>query len=156
MNYYRKQLIQILLLIGVALSINNCAEKTPHMELVIKSGKNLNPNKDNIPSPLVLHFYELKDAESFSKLDFWGLSDEAKQRLEGSLLSQSKHILIPNEEQTYKILFDQNTKYFGVVGSFRNIEGSTSWRYVKALEKGYNKTQLMIDNSSIKEMNNDK
>jgi len=151
-----KTFLQIVILISIALMISNCADKPSHLELVVKSGKNLNPNKNNVAAPLVLYFYELKDVEQFSKVDFWGLSDEAKKRLENSLISQSKQVIIPNEEQNYKILFDENTKYFGVVGSFRNIDGTTSWRYVKPIEKGYNKAELLIDNSSIKEMNNDK
>ncbi len=151
-----KTFVQILILIAITLMISNCADKPRHLDLVIKSGKDLNPNKNNMASPLVLHFYELKDAEQFSKIDFWGLSDEAKKRLENSLISQSKQIIIPSEEQNYKILFDENTKYFGIVGSFRNIDASTAWRYVKPIGKGYNKAELIIDNSLIKEINNDK
>lgn len=151
-----KTFVQILILIAIILMISNCADKPRHLDLVIKSGKDLNPNKNNMASPLVLHFYELKDAEQFSKIDFWGLSDEAKKRLENSLISQSKQIIIPSEEQNYKILFDENTKYFGIVGSFRNIDASTAWRYVKPIGKGYNKAELIIDNSLIKEINNDK
>ncbi|MFH0709249.1 MAG: type VI secretion system lipoprotein TssJ [Pseudomonadota bacterium] len=156
MKTYQKTFFQTMLFIILALTLSNCADKPRHLELVIKSGKNLNPNKNNMASPLVLHFYELKDAEQFSKIDFWGLSDEAKKRLENSLISQSKQIIIPSEEQNYKILFDENTRYFGVVGSFRNIDASTSWRYVKPIGKGYNKAELIIDNSAIKEINNDK
>lgn len=151
-----KTFVQILILIAITLMISNCADKPRHLDLVIKSGKDLNPNKNNMASPLVLHFYELKDAEQFFKIDFWGLSDEAKKRLENSLISQSKQIIIPSEEQNYKILFDENTKYFGIVGSFRNIDASTAWRYIKPIGKGYNKAELIIDNSLIKEINNDK
>lgn len=151
-----KTFLQIVLFISIALMLSNCADKPRHLELVIKSGKNLNPNKNNTASPLVLYFYELKEVEQFSKADFWALSDEAKKNLDNALLSQSKQIIIPSEEQNYKILFDQNTKYFGVVGSFRNIDGTTSWRYVKPIEKGYNKAELFIDNSLIKEINNGK
>lgn len=151
-----KIFLQAVLLISIALMMTNCSDKPRHLELVVKSGKNLNPNKNNVASPLVLHFYELKEAEQFSKVDFWGLSDEAKKRLENALISQSKQVIIPSEEQNYKILFDENTKYFGVVGSFRNIDGTTSWRYVKPIEKGNNKAELFIDNSLIKEVNNGK
>lgn len=151
-----KTFLQIVLFISIALVMSNCADKPRHLELIVKSGKNLNPNKNNVASPLVLHFYELKEAEQFTKVDFWGLSDEAKKTLENSLISQAKQVIIPSEEQDYKILFDENTKYFGVVGSFRNIDGTTSWRYVKPIEKGYNKAELFIDNSFIKEINNGK
>ncbi|MDD5053560.1 MAG: type VI secretion system lipoprotein TssJ [Sulfuricurvum sp.] len=150
---YRKIFIQTILLLSVSITFTNCADKPTHLELIIKSGKNLNPNKNNIPCPLVLHFYELKDTEQFLKVDFWGLNDEAKTRLENSLILQSKQVIVPNEEQNYKILFDKNTKYFGLVGSFRNIDNNGTWRYIKSLDEGYNNIQLIIDNSSIKEIN---
>jgi type VI secretion system protein VasD len=153
---YTKAVTHALLLMTIAFSINNCAAKPTHLELVIKSDKNLNPNKNNVPSPLMLNFYELKDTEQFSKVDFWGLTDEAKKRLENSLISQSKQVIIPSEEQNYKILFDESTQYFGIVGSFRNIDSNGTWRYIKKLDKGYNRVELSINNTSIKEISNDK
>lgn len=140
-------------LILIALFMSNCADKPTHLELVVKSGSRLNPNKNDIPSPLMLNFYELKNADQFTKLDFWALSDEAKKRLDSDLVSQSKHVIIPNENQDYKILLDENSKYFGIVGSFRNIETNATWRLLKPLKpKKYNRIDILIDNNTIKEI----
>lgn len=148
-----KILFRVIPLILIALFMSNCADKPTHLELVVKSGDRLNPNKNDIPSPLMLNFYELKTADQFTKLDFWALSDEAKKRLDSDLISQSKHVIIPSEEQTYKILFDENTKYFGVVGSFRNIDSNATWRLLKPLKtKKYNHLEIFIDNNTIKEI----
>ena len=102
---------------------------------------------------MVLMMYELQDDVEFMKLDFWSLSDDAKKSLEGNLISQSKHLLVPDENQTYKILFDKNAKFIGVVGGFRNIDKGSQWRYIKALKSNqYNRIELNVNSNSIKEV----
>ena len=95
----------------MVLLMSACASKPTHMDLVIKSSANINLDSDNISSPLMLNFYELDSAEQFSKLDYWTLLDSGKDRLNSDLISQNKHIIVPNEEQHYKILFDEKAKY---------------------------------------------
>lgn len=146
-------IVKPLLLIGIALLVNNCASKPTHLELIVKSNKDLNPNNSNVPSPMVLMMYELQDDAAFMKLDFWSLTDDAKKTLDGTLISQSKHLLVPDENQTYKILFDKNAKYIGLVGGFRNIDKGSQWRYIKALKNDqYNRIELNISNNTIKEV----
>ena len=148
-----RKLFKVLFLTAIALFVSNCADKPTHLELVVKSGQELNPDADNISSPLMLNFYELKDAEQFSKLDFWALVDEPTERLAGDLVSQSKQIIVPNEQQTYKILFDDETKFLGIIGSFMNLEDNATWRYVKNLDvRSYNSAEIHIDNYTIKEV----
>ena len=140
-------------LLLIALFMSNCADKPTHLELTVRSGQTLNPDNDAISSPLMLNFYELRDAEQFSKLDFWALVDEPTKRLGGDLVSQAKHVITPKEGQTYKILFDDSAKFLGIVGSFRNIDDNATWRYVKNLDmKTYNHAEIFIDNYIIKEV----
>jgi type VI secretion system protein VasD len=149
----KRALLKFLSLLFVALFMSNCADKPTHLELTIRSGASLNPDRAHISSPLMLNFYELKDAEQFSKLDFWALVDEPAKRLEGDLVSQSKHVIVPNEEQTYKILFNQDSRFLGIIGSFRNIDDNATWRYVKNLDlRRYNDAELYIDNYAIREV----
>lgn len=137
----------------IPLLLVNCSDKPTHLEMIVKSGQHLNPNKNDAPSPVVLNFYELYDSEPFSKLDYWSLNDDPKKNLDGTLISQSKHLLIPNEEQIYKIVFNENTKYIGVVGGFRTIGKDSEWKFAKILQlKDYNRMELFIDNNSIKEI----
>ena len=146
-------IVKPLLLIGIALLVNNCASNPTHLELIVKSSKDLNPNNNNVPSPMVLMMYELQDDAAFMKLDFWSLTDDAKKTLDGNLISHSKHLLVPDESQTYKILFDKNAKYIGLVGGFRNIDKGSQWRYIKALKNDqYNRIELNVSNNTIKEV----
>ena len=138
---------------AMVLLMSACASKPTHMDLVIKSGANINLDSDNISSPLMLNFYELDSAEQFSKLDYWTLLDSGKDRLNSDLISQNKHIIVPNEEQHYKILFDEKAKFLGIIGNFRNLDSNTTWRYVINLEdKAHNSVELDINGYEIKEV----
>ncbi len=141
----------ILALTLILFFISGCSSKPTHIELVIKSSKDLNPDLDEMSSPLMLTFYELDSAEKFLKYDFWKLLEKSGKRLENDLISQTKHIIIPEQEQTYRVVFDNRAKFLGVIGKFRNIENKSSWRQVINLEKeSFNYAELEIKNFSIK------
>ncbi|WP_457745786.1 type VI secretion system lipoprotein TssJ [Sulfurimonas sp.] len=148
-----KKVIKIILSIAIVSMMSACASKPTHLNLVIRSNNNINLDNDKISSPLMLNFYELDSAEQFSKLDYWTIIDNGKDRLSSDLISQNKHVIIPNEEQTYKILFDKNAKFLGIIGSFRNLDSNTTWRKVINLkDKSYNYVELEIDGYQIKEV----
>ena len=113
----------------VTFLMSACASKPTHLDLVIKSSKDLNQDLDDISSPLMLTFYELESAEKFLKYDFWKLLDKSGKKLDSDLISQMKHIITPEQEQVYKIVFDDRAKFLGVIGKFRNIENKSAWRH---------------------------
>lgn len=141
----------LLTVILITFFITGCTNNPTHLELVIKSSKDLNPDLDDVSSPLMLTFYELESAEKFLKYDFWKLLDKSGKKLNSDLISQTKHIIVPEQEQTYKIAFDNRAKFLGVIGKFRNIENKNTWRYVINLQKeSFNEAELEIKKFSIK------
>lgn len=133
-------------------AMSGCASKPTHLDLAIISKDNINIDNENISSPLMLNFYELDSAEQFSKLDYWTLLDNGTDRLNSDLISQNKHVIIPNEEQRYKILFDDKAKFLGIIGNFRNLDSNSTWRYVINLDqKAHNSFELEIDGYTIRE-----
>jgi len=147
-----KQIIKLALSTVILITLSACASKPTHLDLVISSTNNINLDSDNISSPLMLNFYELDSAEQFSKLDYWTLLDNGKDRLNSDLISQNKHIIIPSEEQHYKIIFDEKAKFLGIIGNFRNLDSNSTWRYVINLKtKAHNAVDLAIDGYEIKE-----
>jgi len=148
-----KNVMKIALSAVILVVMSACASKPTHLDLVIKSTNNINLDSDKISSPLMLNFYELDSAEQFSKLDYWTLLDNGKDRLNSDLISQNKHIIVPSEEQHYKILFDEKAKFLGIIGNFRNLDSNSTWRYVINLEdKTHNDVELEIDGYQIKEV----
>jgi type VI secretion system protein VasD len=146
-----KQILKpILTLIFMVFIISGCSSKPTHIELVVQSAKDLNPDLDNVSSPLMLTFYELESAEKFLKYDFWKLLNKSGKKLGDDLVSQAKHVIVPQQEQVYKIVFEKNTKFLGVIGKFRNIENKSAWKYVINLEQEkYNYIELKIKNINI-------
>lgn len=148
-----KNIVTLSIIFVMSVLFSACADKPTRLELVIKSSNNINPDNDNISFPLMLNFYELDSAEQFSKLDYWTLLDKGSERLKSDLISENKHIIIPNEEQRYKILFDKKAKFLGIIGNFRILDSNTTWRYVINLQdKTHNYVELGIDGFEIKEV----
>lgn len=145
-----KLLLKLTFIVFITLLLNACSSKPTHLELVIKSSQDLNPDLNNVSSPLMLTFYELESAEKFLKFDYWTLLAKSGKNLNKDLVSQAKHIITPEQEQTYKIVFGEKTNFLGVIGKFRNIENKSSWKYVINLEKDtYNFSELKIKNFNI-------
>lgn len=146
-------IVKLILSALLLVLMSACASKPTHLDLMIKSSNNINLDSDNVSSPLMLNFYELDSAEQFSKLDYWTLLDSGKDRLNSDLISQNKHIILPREEQRYKIIFNEKAKFLGIIGNFRNLDSNSSWRYVINLEdKSHNSVELAIDEYKIEEV----
>lgn len=146
----KEYLIRIFTLLIIALVFNACASKPTHIELVVKSSNDLNLDINKVPSPLMLTFYELESAENFLKFDYWTLLSDSGKNLNSDLISQSKNIIIPNQEQIYKILFEKNTKFLGIVGQFRDIQNSEKWKEVINLKtENYNYYEIKLNNNKI-------
>ena len=146
-----KIFLKISLLVIMIFGFSACALKPTHLELVIRSTSELNPNENSVPSPLMLQFYELESAEKFIKYDYWTLLAKNGKNLSSDLISQSKYIITPEQEHTYKIAFDEKAKFLGVIGKFRDIKNDLAWKYVINLEDNvYNYHELKIDKFDIK------
>lgn len=140
-------LIFILILGGL---FAGCAKDPTHLELVIKTTEDLNKDVDGRSSPLMLTFYELESAEKFSKFDYWTLLEKSGENLKDDLVSQSKHIILTDQKQNYKVLLGEKTKYLGVVANFRIIDNDYVWKEIVELKKdSYNYSELEIRKFNI-------
>lgn len=145
-----KLLLKILSMGILTFGFSACSSKPTHLELVINSSNDLNPDVNNVSSPLMLTFYELESAENFMKYDYWTLMENSGKNLDRDLISQAKHIIVPYQKQTYKIVFDKDAAFLGVVGQFRNIQNKNNWKFVINLEKdSYNFSELKVHDYSI-------
>ncbi|RXJ67324.1 type VI secretion system lipoprotein TssJ [Halarcobacter ebronensis] len=145
-----KNLLNLIVIVLVILGFNACSTKPTHIELVVESSNDLNPDINNVSSPLMLTFYELESAENFLKYDYWTLMEESGKNLSRDLISQTKHIITPNQKQTYKIRFDADTRFLGVVAQFRDIQNNTNWKQAINLEEdSYNYSELKLKKFTI-------
>ncbi|OCL85548.1 Type VI secretion lipoprotein [Aliarcobacter thereius] len=145
-----KNIGKIILIIFILLFVSSCAKKPTHLELEIYTSKDLNKDEDGKSSPLMLTFYELEEAGKFSKFDYWTLVEKSNDSLKDDLVSQSKHIILTNQKQTYKVYFGERTKYLGIIGNFKKIDNDYNWKNIIELKKdSYNYEKLEIRNFNI-------
>jgi len=139
----------ILLILSIIL-YSSCSHKEPTtLDLYINSQSEINQDKNNISTPLILVFYELESAEAFSKLSYWDLLKNSGEKLGADLISQTKHIITSKQLHKYQILFNERARFLGVFGKFSNIDKPT-WRYVINLKrKDFNEKHISIKNYKI-------
>ncbi|QOG13209.1 type VI secretion system lipoprotein TssJ [Arcobacter sp. FWKO B] len=151
-----KQIKKTLNIIITGLSLiafSGCISQQTKVEMVIKTGSSLNKGFGEDLAPLMIDFYELKDADRFSKLDYWAITDNPQQNLSNSLVSQAKHIILPDEKHTYKILLDDNSKVLGLVLNFKNANKNSNWRYIRNIKQNsHNYIEIFIENNDFKEI----
>jgi type VI secretion system protein VasD len=120
----------------------------------ITTAADLNPNRDNRPSPIVLFTFQLKTAEAFENADFFSLTAAEATVLGGDLIERTQSILQPGVVLPLEAEFDEEARFLGFVAAFRDIE-KAQWRAVVELpEKGFlkkmfSRTKLMIAVESL-------
>ncbi|MCK9337425.1 MAG: type VI secretion system lipoprotein TssJ [Arcobacteraceae bacterium] len=148
-----KNIFQVLVLALIIVIFNGCFQQQTRLEMVIKTGPSLNKGYGEDLAPLMIDFYELKDADRFSKLDYWSITDDGQKQLNNALVSQAKHIFLPNEKHTYKILFNDDSKVLGLVLNFKNADATSNWKYIRNLKQNsHNYIELFVDNNKIEEI----
>lgn len=84
----------------------------------------INPDDSGRPSPLVVRFYELKDARQFQAEDFLGLFEDDSGRLGGDLLAKRRLEFQPGKSRIEEFVVDQNTRYIGLLAEFVQYENA--------------------------------
>ncbi|WP_295465322.1 type VI secretion system lipoprotein TssJ [uncultured Pseudomonas sp.] len=129
--------LQHLCAFGLALLLGACAsQKTPDptlLDLTLKGGEDLNPDLNGRPSPLVVRLVELKNPVGFENADFFPLYDNAKQVLAPDWVAEEEIELRPGESRELKLKVQDDSRYVGIYGAYRNLAGS-QWRQVIQLK----------------------
>lgn len=143
--------MKILITVFIIFFMSGCISRPTHIDLEIESAKEINVNENNVSSPLMLVFYELSSADRFVKFTYWDLVDNEGEKLKDDIISQTKHPILPNEFQTYRIVFSEKAKYLGIIAKYREII-EPNWRYIINLEKdSSNDAELKVEKYSILE-----
>jgi len=122
---------------GLALLLGACTSpKTPAptlLDLTLNGGEDLNPDLNGRPSPLVVRLVELKNPVGFENADFFPLYDNAKQVLAPDWVAEEEIELRPGESRELKLRVQNDSRYVGIYGAYRNLGGS-QWRQVIQLK----------------------
>ncbi|KAB7622619.1 type VI secretion system lipoprotein TssJ [Alkalilimnicola sp. S0819] len=119
------------LMLGILLSAcaANRAVLTPYERLKLQASTALNPDVEQVPSPLSLRVYQLSERTSFDNLDFDAAWDHAPRLLGEQLRAARERTLQPGETLHEKLELDPRTRHIALVAAYRDIAGSR-WRLV--------------------------
>jgi type VI secretion system protein VasD len=101
--------------------------KAPLLQGAIKTEPTINPDLTGRPSPVVVRVYELRALGAFNSADFFSLFERESETLGSELVGREEYDLRPGETRPYKRQLQPDTKFFGVVVAFRDLENSR-WR----------------------------
>lgn len=96
-------------------------DSPPKFTMDIRAESNINPNVDNLPSPVEIRVYQLADSEAFNQADFIQLYNDDQGALKAGLLSK-RYLpsVMPGETRTEIIPANAEAKFVGVIVAFAN------------------------------------
>ncbi|WDE02880.1 type VI secretion system lipoprotein TssJ [Thalassomonas viridans] len=113
----------------------------------IQAVKNINPNFSGDPSPVLLRVFQLTNDVNFAKSGFTDLLATDLVGLGNELIKSNDYLVQPGSTESIKIDIAKETKYFGLVSGFMDIENA-SWRQLVAVpQKGkfsFGRSKLLI------------
>lgn len=108
---------------------------TTRIEAKLAAAKDLNPDLDGQPSPLVVRLYALKSATAFNNASFFSLYDSEAAELGADLQNREELEVRPGQKLALERDFKDETRYLGVLAAYRDIDNA-SWRAVYELREG--------------------
>ncbi len=97
------------------------------IELRVEAEKDVNPNAEGKPSPVLLRIYELKGLTGFNAADYFALNQQDQTAIGADLARKQELIIRPGEKKTYAIEPESGTGFLGAYAGFRSL-GSARWR----------------------------
>ena len=95
--------------------------------LTIKTAANVNPNDNGLPSPVVVHVYQLTSSTAFAESDFFQLQQDAAGALDDELIATETFVMLPGGVEVYQREVGDDVRFLGVVAAFRDLSAG-KWR----------------------------
>lgn len=122
------------LIVWAAFVMTACGSKppkpaTPVVSISMHVERDVNPDPDGQPKPIVLHIYQLKSDAAFVNSNYFALVDDEKRTLAGDLVSREEKELAPGDTRTLEVPLDAETRFVAVLGEYRDLDGSV-WQAI--------------------------
>jgi type VI secretion system protein VasD len=137
------------LVIAFALGCAPAPKKPPVAAVAVIVAKDVNPDVNGRPSPIIVRTYELKSLAAFDAAHVYGLLEKDKEVLGGDLLGRDELPLKPGERRELKKTLQADTRFFGVTAAFRDVEHS-KWRATTPLPaKELSQIEIRVDRNNV-------
>ncbi|AZE75705.1 type VI secretion system lipoprotein TssJ [Pseudomonas synxantha] len=102
---------------------------TTTVELHFHAIAGLNPGANGQAAPVRVRIFELKNAATFSRSDYFALADRAQSTLGLDLLDQDEVMVQPGQQLSIQRDLDPATRQIGVLVGYRELDRA-QWRTV--------------------------
>jgi type VI secretion system protein VasD len=100
--------------------------------LTVKAAPNVNPNGAGLPSPVVVHIYQLTGVTSFAESDFFQLQQNAADTLGDEMVGSEVFVLAPGAVEVYQRELGEEVRFLGITAGFRDLSAG-KWRSFHAI-----------------------
>lgn len=127
-----------ILLLAMAALLSACASEPEKdappppptvVQLQIEASADLNALPGGAGTPVRVRLYELRNATTFSRADYFSLVDKAQATLAADLVAQDELLVKPSDRQMQERTLDEGTRQFGIVVGYRELDAAV-WRDV--------------------------
>lgn len=129
---YRMRFGCLLLCWILCTGLAGCMRADPSIDLAVASQPNVNPDPHGRPSPVWVHFYQLKSDLAFREADFLSLTEKYNQTLAMDVVGMTERTFKPGEAFHDEIDSSPEALFLGIIAGFRQIERA-QWRAVLPL-----------------------
>jgi type VI secretion system protein VasD len=118
----------------IALVLSACASHSADERVAtrtsLSASKDVNPDINGRPSPVVVRIFQLHGDGEFLSADFFALYTHEKESLGASLIAFQEFELRPGEHLDTKILLAKDARYVGAIAGYRDLS-TAQWRVLR-------------------------
>ncbi|MFT5807798.1 MAG: type VI secretion system protein VasD [Moritella dasanensis] len=151
-NRFNRAFVMCIALLTLS-SLSGCSMMnffvTPSTTLNFVAAKNLNPDMETRPSPVVVKVFELASRGPIETADFFSLYSDSEEILGPELLHKEELVFNPGQRLSYERELNKNTRFIAVLVAYQDIEKSR-WRDVIAVSpKSYDDFSVYLEKLSV-------
>jgi len=153
---------RFLLAVATALLLTACAKDAPDtqpeeaeadtaaVELHFHAINGLNPGATGQPAPVRVRIFELKNAATFGRSDYFALAERAQATLGADLIDQDEVLVQPGQQLSLQRDLDPSTRHIGILVGYRELDRSL-WRTVLNVPaRQYTEYQISLDVRAVR------
>ncbi|WP_434673120.1 type VI secretion system lipoprotein TssJ [Pseudomonas sp. R1-15] len=153
---------RFLLAVAAALMLTACAKdaaapqpeeaeaNTAAVELHFHAIAGLNPGASGQPAPVRVRIFELKNAATFARADYFALAERAQATLGADLIDQDEVLIQPDQQLSLQRDLDPATRHIGILVGYRELDQSL-WRTVMNVPaRQYTEYQISLDVRAVR------
>lgn len=123
---------------------------TAAVELHFHAINGLNPGATGQPAPVRVRIFELKNAATFGRSDYFALAERAQATLGADLIDQDEVLVQPGQQLSLQRDLDPSTRHIGILVGYRELDRSL-WRTVLNVPaRQYTEYQISLDVRAVR------